>query len=122
MPNVVRVPLQIAVLTLFWAAGGRLSAWLGLPIPGAVIGMVLLLAALRLRLVRPEWLDAGSDFLLRHMLLFFIPAAVGVVQFPELLGVAGARVLAIVAASTLLVMIATGGAVEWAVRRRGLDA
>lgn len=122
MPNVARIPLQIAALTLFWAAGGRLSASLNLPIPGAVVGMALLLAALRLRIVRPEWLEAGSSFLLRHMLLFFIPAAVGAIQFPELLGAEGARVLVVVAASTALVMIATGCAVEWAVRRRGADA
>jgi holin-like protein len=80
--------------------------------------MALLLLALRLRLVRAEWLEAGTDWLLRHMLLFFVPAAVGAVQYPELLGAEGLRVLAVIGASTVLVMVATGYAVEWTVTRR----
>lgn len=122
MPEILHVPLQVAALSLFWAAGAALSAWLALPIPGAVLGMALLLVSLRLGLVRAAWFEAGAGFLLRHMLLFFVPAAVGAIQFPELLGAAGVRVLAVVVASTVLVMTATGLAVEWAVRRRGVDA
>ncbi len=110
--------LQVGALSLLAAAGGLLTRALRLPIPGAVAGMALLLLGFRLRVLRPGWFDPGAGFLLRHMLLFFVPAAVGVVQYPELLGAEGVRVLAVVAASTTLVMAATGLAVEWAARRR----
>ena len=112
------VAVQVAVLGLFALGGGTLAGRLHLPIPGPIVGMALLLAALHLRIVRVEWLEAGTSFLFRHMLLFFVPAAVGAMQFPRLFGADGLRVLAVVALSTVLVMIATGFAVELAVVRR----
>lgn len=114
----LRIALQIGALTALSAGGSAVSARLHLPVPGPIVGMAVLLAALQLRVVRAEWLDAGAGFLFRHMLLLFVPAAVGAIDHRELLGADGARVLGVVAASTLLVMTATGCAVEWAVRRR----
>jgi len=114
----IRTALQIAALTALSLGGSALSARLHLSVPGPVLGMAILLVALQLRIVRAEWLDAGAGFLFRHMLLLFVPSAVGAVEHPELFGAEGARVLAVVAASTVLVMIATGLVVEWAIRRR----
>jgi holin-like protein len=58
----------------------------GLPVPGPVVGMVLLLGLLQWR--RPA-ADAGvlqvSDVLLRHLQLLFVPAGVGVVAHLALL-------------------------------------
>ncbi len=122
VPSALRIALEVSALAAFWGAGTVLSALLHVPIPGPVSGMALLLLALELRVVRAEWLEAGTDWLLRHMLLFFVPAAVGAVQYPELLGAEGLRVLAVVTASTVAVMVATGYAVECAVScRRGGD-
>ncbi|MDP3891627.1 CidA/LrgA family protein [Nocardioides sp.] len=55
---------------------------LGIPVPGPVVGMVLLFALLQLRRP-PEGASVlrTSDALLRHLQLFFIPAGVGVVTF-----------------------------------------
>nr|WP_257907187.1 CidA/LrgA family protein [Janibacter limosus] len=76
---------------LLWLSGCQLvgeviSHALGLPIPGSVIGMVLLFGVL---LVRKPEVDSGTlgaaDGLLRHLQLLFIPAGVGVmVSFGEL--------------------------------------
>lgn len=58
----------------------------GLPVPGAVVGMLLLLLALVVR--RPR-ADAGvlrvADGMLKHLQLFFIPAGVGVVVYLSVL-------------------------------------
>ena len=59
--------------------GEVLARSLGLPVPGPVVGMVLLFGVLGLR--RPAE-GSGTlrvaDGLLRHLQLFFVPAAVGV--------------------------------------------
>lgn len=122
LPSLLALALQLLALGAFFAAGAAAARALGLPLPGGVVGMLLLLAALRLGLVRAQWLERGAAWLFRHMLLFFIPAAVGAIQYPELLGADGARALGVVAASTVLVMAVTGATVEWLARRRGVRA
>jgi len=58
----------------------------GAPVPGPVVGMVLLFAVL---LVRRPVDDAGvlrtSDALLRHLQLLFVPAGAGVVGYLSLI-------------------------------------
>ncbi len=67
-------------------AGEFLVRLLGLPVPGPVAGMVILLVALGLRTPAPS---AGvvrvAEGLLRHLQLLFVPAGVGVVQYLPLL-------------------------------------
>ncbi len=109
----------MCLLLAFWGAGILVARLLHLPAPGSVVGLALLLGALAAGLVPLAWLEPAADGLLRHMLLFFVPAAVGVIDHPQLLGGPGLRAVGVVAVSTALVMAATGGVVEWLARRRG---
>ncbi len=71
---------------VFWIAvvlgcqlAGELTATLtGLPVPGPVLGMVLLFGYLVFRGELPQSLDSLAGALLRHLYLYFVPAAVGV--------------------------------------------
>lgn len=79
------LPALTALLTL-QLAGEVLVRMLGLPIPGPVLGMALLLALL---MARPAWRDAlqpTTQGLLQHLSLLFVPAGVGVVQHLQRLG------------------------------------
>lgn len=77
---------------LLWLLGCQLAGevvvrgW-GLPLPGPVVGMVLLLVVLRLRDPAPDdGVFRVGDVLLRHLQLLFVPAGVGVVAHLGLLG------------------------------------
>lgn len=66
-----------------WAVGEVASERLDLPVPGPVIGLVLLLIVLR---VQPEpRSERVADGLLRLLPLLFVPAGVGVVEHVGLL-------------------------------------
>ncbi|MFW6773953.1 CidA/LrgA family protein [Nocardioides sp. CPCC 205120] len=63
-----------------WLAGEVVVRTLGLPVPGAVVGMLGLLVVLQVR--RPGPSSAvlhAADGLLAHLQLLFIPAGVGIV-------------------------------------------
>ena len=68
----------IAVLLACQLAGEGIVAWTGLPVPGPVLGMLLLLGGMTLRGSVPEGLGRVSDGLLAHLSLLFVPAGVGV--------------------------------------------
>ena len=79
--------------------GELVSRGLGLPFPGPVIGMLLLLLALRWPVVR-EPVAACASFLLSHLSLLFVPVGVGVMTHLGLLGQYGLRMLLVIVLST----------------------
>jgi len=87
-------------LLIFQSAGELLGRGLALPLPGPVIGMVLLLPALRWPAVR-EPVAACAEFLLSHLSLLFVPVGVGVMTHLSLVSQYGIRMLAVVVLSTV---------------------
>jgi len=96
----------LAWLLAMQSLGELLSRGLGLPFPGPVVGMLLLLLALRLPLVR-EPVAACANFLLSHLSLLFVPVGVGVMTHLGLLGQYGARMLAVIVLSTWTGLVVT---------------
>jgi holin-like protein len=72
-------------LLLFQGLGEVISKLLGLPIPGPVVGLMLLLVTLLIRNKLDPDLDMVATGFTQNLGLLFIPAAVGVVMFiPQL--------------------------------------
>ena len=90
----------MAWLLIFQSAGELLARGLGLPLPGPVIGMVLLLGALRWPAVQTP-VAICAEFLLSHLSLLFVPVGVGVMTHLSLVSQYGVRMLAVVVLSTL---------------------
>lgn len=72
-------------LLVFQGIGELLARFLVPVVPGPVLGLVALLAWLRVRGVAGEGLEAVAGAFSRHLGLLFVPAAVGVVMFVPLL-------------------------------------
>ncbi len=81
------------------SVGELLSRGLHLPFPGPVIGMLLMVLALRWRVVRAP-VAATAGFLLSHLSLLFVPVGVGVMTHLGLLGQFGLRMLVVIVLST----------------------
>ncbi|MDO9710611.1 CidA/LrgA family protein [Paracraurococcus lichenis] len=114
---------MIAALTTLLTcqlAGEVLVRALHLPVPGPVLGMVLLFAALVLRgREAPAALGATADALLGNLGLLFVPAGVGVVLYLPLLARDWAPISLAVLAGTLLAIAATGRLAQALLRRLG---
>lgn len=68
-------------LLLFQCAGEAISRLVSLPVPGPVIGMLLLFVALRARDGVPDSVGTAADGLAKHLSLLFVPAGVGVMMY-----------------------------------------
>jgi holin-like protein len=112
----VRLLAGIVWLWAFLAVGDLAAGALALPLPGSVVGMVLLWAALETGVVRLAWLERGAASLLGTLGLLFVPAGVGFIQFLGA-GQAWAFALLIVGVGALVTLAVTGHVVQGAVRR-----
>lgn len=106
----------MAILLGFNLLGVALQRAGGVPLPGAVLGLMLFALSLFLGVVKLEWVEAEANVLLRHMLLFFAPVIVGVIAFRDLL-VREWRPIAVgLVGSWLAVIVVTGLAAKWLAR------
>ncbi|MCQ4088038.1 CidA/LrgA family holin-like protein [Saccharibacillus sp. JS10] len=99
---------QVALLMGFSWLTNKLALWMHLPIPGSILGIFILFGLLHFRIVKLEWIELGANWLLAELLLFFIPAAVGVMNYIPLFEQDGIRILTVVISSTLIVMASSG--------------
>ncbi|WP_110180391.1 CidA/LrgA family protein [Nocardioides solisilvae] len=107
----------------------RLTA---LPVPGPVVGMVLLFGFLQLRRTPPDDPASGTlpsasgtlraaDVLLKHLQLFFVPAGVGVVVYLGVLRDDALPIAVALAGSWLAGLLVVGWTVALLGRRAASD-
>jgi holin-like protein len=84
----------------------------GLAIPGAIVGLFIMLALLVGKQLRVRTVRRGARWYLAEMLLFFVPAVLAVLDHPEFLGLLGVKILAVIVLGTLSVMTVTAGAID----------
>ena len=106
--KVIRIILQIGVLYLFTLIGTWIVDWTHLPLPGSIIGLLLLLICLLTGVIRESFIKDGAGFLISILTLLFIPATVGIMNYPELLSGYGILLVVILAISTLFTLTLTG--------------
>ena len=112
---------MIALVLSLQLIGEVLVRLTGAPVPGPVIGMLLLVGILALRGGPPEPLSRLTETLLDHLSLLFIPAGVGVISYLGLLADRWLAVSITVVASTLISLLATALTLRWLLRRRGTE-
>ncbi|WP_138495588.1 CidA/LrgA family protein [Paenibacillus pinistramenti] len=100
--------LQVVVLFLISMAMNKLTELLHLKIPGSILGIVLVFILLKTKVIKLEWIERGANWLLAELLLFFIPSAVGVMQYIPMLENEGLQILVVVILSTVIVMLCSG--------------
>ncbi len=95
-------------------AAGELIVWAtGLALPASIIGMLLLTLSLELKLIKPEWIEGLSDFLVENLGFFFVPAGVAIMKYYGLLVGEFLPIVVATVVSTLLVLVCTGRIHQW---------
>ena len=103
----------LTALLLCQLAGEATVRLLELPLPGPVLGLVLMLAVLALRGGVPDNIQTTAGGLLKHLSLLFVPAGVGVLQHlqrieAEWLAIAAALLISSVATIVVTAVVMRG--------------
>lgn len=108
----------ITVLLIYQTLGEILARLLELPVPGPVLGMILLFFTLWLRKSAPDDLRETAQALLQHLSLLFVPAGVGVMIYFDRVEKEWLPILASVIGATLITLVTTALTMQWLMRRR----
>ncbi|PSL44524.1 holin-like protein [Salsuginibacillus halophilus] len=114
-----KIALHLTVIYVIYRLGSWLQEMLQLPVPGSIIGFVLLFLLFQFQILQPAWIAEGVEFLLKHMPLLFIPVTAGVVEHFGLFPLPGLLLVGVVFISTCIVLIIAGGVTQWMRKKAG---
>jgi holin-like protein len=118
LKGVLVVAAQLGALVLVNELAYATVGALRLPVPGNLVGMLVLLALLWAGIVRLEWIQSGATLLTRHLAFFFIPITVGLMAFAHLFVERGVAIVATLALSAAIGMGLAGHAAQALAGRR----
>lgn len=114
----LRIVIQIGILSLFFIVGATIQEYFNLVIPGSVIGLVLLFLCLFFNVIPERWIKDGAGFMTKHLIIFFIPATVGILNYYNLFIGKGFWLVIITIVSSLIVLVTSGYVSEKLSERR----
>jgi len=104
----LRIAVQLILLVAVSQFAEVIVAAMHVPVPSNAVGMLVLYLLLHYRVLRLEQVNAVAALLVRHLAFFFIPIAVGLMAYQELLVTTGLALLLVIGASALVGMLVAG--------------
>ena len=109
----MKIYLQLLIIFGFSFIGNVISNVFRLPVPGSILGMILLFIALQFKLLEFRHVDEAGSFLINNMTILFLPAGVGIMAKWNLISHFWAQILLIVVGALVINMLILGKLVEW---------
>ena len=92
-------------ILLFYFLGEMLSKLIHGFVPGSVLGMILLFLCLFFKILKPEYVKQTATVITKNMAVFFVPAAVGLMAYTNLLSQSFVAIMFAIVISTILTMV-----------------
>lgn len=103
----MKILRQIGIVFGICLIGEAIAKLLPIPFPGSVMSMALVFVLLLSGLLKPKHIQEKSQFLLKNMAFFFIPAGVGLMDHFEVIKESIMQILIICGVSTVITFAAT---------------
>ncbi len=114
----MRIFLQFTIIAAICLAGEILHRIVGIPLPGNIIGFVLLLILLCTKALKLEQISAVSGFFLNHLAFFFLPPSIAIMTVGEDILSQWPLLLFLCIAFTLITIAVGGRCTQFLIRRQ----
>ena len=107
---------EAIIILGIYLVGELLSKGFSLPLPGNIIGMIILLVLLCTKVIKVEKVEKVSTFFLDHLSFFFIPAGVGLISSFASIKDSLIYILLLCLITTAIVIVSTGTIVQYIIK------
>lgn len=104
---------QLCIVLVLLSLGEILNLRFNIPIPGTILGMVIVLFLMMIRVIKLKTIEHISSILLDNLALFFVPANVGIIVLYDQIKTVWVRLIIVLILSTIIVMAVTGLTVQF---------
>lgn len=108
MKETVKALGQLVILWAVYQGCAWFVAATHVPIPGNVLGVIVLFLLLCAGVVKLKHVELAADFLLKHLVFFFMAIAVGLMEWGQVFYDYGLTLLAAIVVSAVLPLLVVG--------------
>ena len=108
---------QFLIILVINFAGVIIQNLFHLPLPGTILGMLILFVLLWTKVLKVESIEKVCDFLILNMIIFFLPPAVELLEYMTLLKTGFFKIIILLIVTTVITMIVTGKTVDFCIKR-----
>ena len=109
---------QVLIILAFTGVGEALTFLIPLPIPAAIYGLVLMLAALLSGILKAEQVRESAGFLISVMPVLYVPICVRILEYWGVISQNAAAILSITVVSTFLVFAVGGLVTQYVMKKK----
>ena len=107
LSQALKMLVAFAHLFLFLGLGELIVYFIEIPLPGNILGMILIFVALKLKLIKLEAVKPASDLLIQYLMLFFVPFGVGLLAYFDFIKMHWSVLMVAAGVSTLITLYIT---------------
>ena len=116
----MKILSQLLIIFTYSILGDFISKILPFPIPGSIIGLLLLFLSLKFNLIKLNRIEESGNWLKNNMGILFVPLSVGIMNYFELLSQYWFKVLVIMLISTTLTYLVAAKTAEYIIKGESL--
>lgn len=109
---------QMVLIVLFSFLGELLHSFIPLPIPASIYGMVLMFAALSLKIIKLEQVREAGSFLVSFLPVLFVAPIVSLIDCWDVIRPNLLPITVILVVSTVICFGVSGWVVQYFIRRK----
>lgn len=113
----MKILKEFGIVLFILFLGEIINKIINFPIPGSVIGMIILFSLLYFKILSLDKIDSISSFILANLSFFFIPPGVKLIASFDLLKGQWLKIVFICFFTTILVMVVTAYTVQYIINR-----
>ena len=81
---------------------------LNISFPAPILGIIILFVLLKIGIIKENWIEKFCNFMLKNMILFFIPIFVGIITYTDLISKNFLAIIMTIFITTTLVIVIVG--------------
>ncbi|WP_251550343.1 CidA/LrgA family protein [Neobacillus muris] len=109
--------IQLVFIWAIYACSKYAVETFHIPIPSSVLGMVILYVMLVCKIIQVKFIEKGAAFLNKHLGFFFVPIAVGLMNYGGLIKTNGWQLLLMIAGSTIIGLAISAAATQYLTKK-----
>jgi holin-like protein len=108
MKKIIDFTIGLLIIFAVLYASKFILSLIKIAFPAPILGIILLFVLLKIGIIKENWIEEFCNFMLKNMILFFIPIFVGIITYTDLISKNFLAIIMTIFITTTLVIVVVG--------------